>query len=58
MPIKLSAYEVGLLLIGRLPHVRKSKTVLDCGFHAVDSEFQVLYFGFFDRGTWIPDSSS
>ena len=24
------------------PHVRESRTVLDCGFHAVDSVFQVL----------------
>ena len=25
-----------------LPHVRESKTVLDSGFHAMDSRFQVL----------------
>ena len=24
------------------PHIRESKTVLDSGFHAVDSRFQVL----------------
>ena len=30
------------------PNVRESKTVLDCGFHVVDS-------GLFVRGTWISD---
>ena len=33
------------------PHVRESKTVLDCGFHIVDSGFQVLDSSLF--GTWI-----
>ena len=37
-------------------HVRESKTVLDSGFHAVDSRFQVLDSGLFVRRTWIPDS--
>ena len=33
-------------------HVKESKTVLDSGFHAVDSGFLV-----FVSGTWIPDSN-
>ena len=38
-------------------HVRReSKTVVDSGFHAVDSRFQVLDSGFFVSETWIPDS--
>ena len=38
------------------PHVRKSKTVLDSGFHAVDSRFQVLDSSLFlvELGFWIP----
>ena len=32
------------------PHVRESKTVLDSGFHAVDSRF-------FVSGTWVLDSN-
>ena len=32
------------------------KTVLDSGFNAVDSRFQVLDSGFFVSGTWILDS--
>ena len=35
------------------PHVRESKTVLDSGFRAVDSEFQVLDSGLFQ---WTMDS--
>ena len=37
------------------PLVRESKTVLNCRFHAVNSGFQVLDFGFFVSGTWISD---
>ena len=37
------------------PHVRKSLTVLDSGFHAVDSGLQVLDSGFLFSGTGIPD---
>ena len=37
------------------PHVRESMTVLDSGFHAVDSGLQVLDFGFLFSGTGIPD---
>ena len=37
------------------PHVRESMTVLDSGFHAVDSGLQVLDFGFLFSGTRIPD---
>ena len=44
------------LIISR--HVGESKTVLDSGFHAVDSGFQVLGFRFFVRGTWFPHSLS
>ena len=40
------------------PHIRESKTVLDSGFHAVDSRFQQLDSGFFVSGTWIPDSKT
>ena len=54
------------------PRARESMTVLDCGFHAVDSGFQVLnsslshwnffviffyYFISFVIGTWLLDSS-
>ena len=39
------------------PHIRESKTVLDPEFHAVDSGFQVLDYGFLGRGTWIQESS-
>ena len=38
--------------------VRESKTVLDSGFHTMDSEFQVLYSGFFISGNWIPHNSN
>ena len=37
--------------------VRESKTVLDSGFHAMDSGLQVLYSGFFISGTWILHSN-
>ena len=36
---------------------RKSKRVLDSGFHAVDSWFPVLDSGFFVHETWIPDTN-
>ena len=36
-------------LINFSPHVRESRTVLDFGFHAVDSGFRI-------PGQWIPDS--
>ena len=39
---------------GVSPHLRESKIVLDSGFHAVDSGFQVLYSRFLVSGTWIP----
>ena len=39
------------------PHIRKSKTVLHPGLHAVDSGFQVLDSGFLGRGTWIQESN-
>ena len=32
----------GYSILIRSPHVRESKTVLDCGSHVVDPEFQVL----------------
>ena len=41
----------------KLSHVRLSKTVLDSGFIAVDSRFQVLYCGFIVSRTWILDSN-
>ena len=37
------------------PHVRESLTVLDSGFHAVDSGLQVLDSEFLFSGTGIPD---
>ena len=41
------------------PHVRESETVLDSGFHAVDSGFlPVTRFQILVSGTWIPDSLS
>ena len=36
---------------------RESKTVLDSGFHAVDSGFQFTGFQNFVSGTGIPDSN-
>ena len=39
----------------RWPHVRESKTVFDCGSHAVDPGIQVLDSGFFVSETWILD---
>ena len=39
-------------------YVRESKTVLDSGFHAVDSEFQVLESGFLGGGKWNPVTDS
>ena len=53
----------------RSPHVRESKTILDSGFHAVDSRFQILLnscygfhfglsYGFFASGVRIPESNS
>ena len=39
------------------PFVRKSKTVLDSGLHALHSGFQVLDSGFFVSGTWTRDSN-
>ena len=39
------------------PHVREYKTVLDSGFHAVDSGFQLPDSRPFFSGTWIPDSN-
>ena len=40
-----------------LPHVRKTKTVLDSGLRVVDSGFQVLDSGFFVSENEIPDSN-
>ena len=44
------------------PYVRESKTVLESGFHALDSGFQVLLPGTItlsvELGIWIPDSTS
>ena len=57
--MKCGIFETSRTVINReITPCKESKTVLDCGFHAVDSEFQVLDFGLFDRGTWILDSSS
>ena len=35
----------------------ESKTVLDSGFHAMDSRFQIVDFRAFVSGIWIPDSN-
>ena len=35
----------------------ESKTVLDSGFHAMDSGFQIVDFEAFVSGIWIPDSN-
>ena len=66
LPIRVCAAQ-------RSPHVRESKTVLDSGFHAVDSEFQLLdsrsytvelgfripiVSGIPDSHSCIPDSNS
>ena len=40
----------------RLMHVRESDTVLDSGFHAVDTGLQ-YWIAVFVSGTWILDSS-
>ena len=40
------------------PHVRQSRAVLDSGFHAMDSGFQLLHSEFLVSGTnWIPDTN-
>ena len=39
-----------------LPHLRESKTLLDSGFHDLDSEFHVLYI-IFVGGTCFLDSN-
>ena len=39
------------------PYKGRRKTVLDFGFHTVDSGFQVLDSGYFVSGTLIPDSN-
>ena len=38
-------------------YIRKSKTVLDSGFHATDSGFKVLDSPFLVNGIWILDST-
>ena len=50
-----SLLSVKFVMICVSHYVRKCKTVLDSGFHAVESKFQVLNFGFLVSGTWIPD---
>ena len=41
------------------PHVRQSKTVLDSGYNATDSGFQLMYSEFLVSGTnSIPDTNS
>ena len=41
------------------PHARKTKTVLDSKFHAMDCGFQITgsKSEFFVSGTWILDSN-
>ena len=38
-------------------YVRETKTVLDSGFHAIDSGFLLLDFRFFVSETRIPNSN-
>ena len=50
------------MILSPIRLVRESKTVVDSGFHALDSghwtpAFQVQDSGFFVSGTWIPDSN-
>ena len=50
------------MILSPIRLVRESKTVVDSGFHALDSGhwtpgFQVQDSGFFVSGTWIPDSN-
>ena len=54
-PVIHSVCPQGFALVST--RVRKSKRVLDSGFHAVDSWFPVLDSGFFVHETWIPDSN-
>ena len=50
-----SLLSVKFVMICVSHYVRKCKTVLASGFHAVDSGFQTINFGFFVSETWIPD---
>jgi len=52
--MKLRTTTWNLFEIGDSLHVRKFKTFLDSGFHAVDSEFEVLDVGILCR--WNLDS--
>ena len=46
-------------VVATSPRVKGSKTVLDSGFHAVDSGFQVLdSIPVFVSGNWIPECSN
>ena len=36
-------------------YLRKCKTVMDSGFHAVESKLLILYFGFLVIEAWITD---
>ena len=44
-----------VIWINFLHHVRDPRTVLDSGFHAVNSRFQVLDSRLLISGTWIQD---
>ena len=50
----LGQYPV-VICINFLHHVRDPRTVLDSGFHAVNSRFQVLDSRLLISGTWIQD---
>ena len=69
----MPATDVKAIYKGVSPHVRESKTLLDSGFHAVDSGFQLLdsrsfsvelgfririVSGILDSYTCIPDSKA
>ena len=50
-----SLLSVKFVMIFVSDYVRKCKTVVDSGFHAVDSVFQTINFGFLVSVAWIPD---
>ena len=50
-----SLLSVKFVMICVSHYVGKCKTVLDFGFHAVDSGSQTINFGLLVIGTWIPD---
>ena len=52
---ELDFHTAAILWLNYSPHVRKSKTVLDFGFYAMDSGFQAMVSSL-QLGLWIPIS--